>query len=89
MAHQWALSVSQDNVAKEAWIKRMSESKFEHFEYSCGAFPNRRSAEENERRARHLAEQEKKREEERRRAEAVNMPEGDGLPKDDRPEMKD
>lgn len=46
MAHQWALSVSQDNVAKEAWIKRMSESKFEHFEYSCGAFPNRRSAEE-------------------------------------------
>ena len=46
MAHQWALSVSQDNVAKDIWMKRMSESVFEHFEYSCGAFPARSVSEE-------------------------------------------
>ena len=45
MAHQWALSVSQDNVAKDMWIKRMSESVFQHFEYSCGAFPSKSESE--------------------------------------------
>ena len=47
MAHKWALSVSQDNVAKDIWMKRMQESVFEHFEYSCGAFPSRVAAEAN------------------------------------------
>lgn len=46
MEHKWALSVSQDNAAKEIWMKRMAESKFQHFEYSCGPFPARKLSEE-------------------------------------------
>lgn len=46
MAHQWALSVSQINVAKDMWLKRMSESVFKNFEYSCGPFPTQTESEE-------------------------------------------
>ena len=39
MAHQWALSVSHDNMDKEIWLKRMAESDVRNYEYSCGPVP--------------------------------------------------
>ena len=40
MQHQWALSVSHDNIGKDLWRQRMIESEICNFEYACGPFPS-------------------------------------------------
>ena len=40
MAHTYALSISQDNITGEKWVRECVNSTINDYEYSCGRFPD-------------------------------------------------